>query len=67
MAHCYGVFAATLEVRPTNEAALCLYRSFGFATEGVRTGYYTDTQEDALLMWKRDVADLTVTEEDCCN
>jgi ribosomal-protein-alanine N-acetyltransferase len=41
---------ATLEVRGGNEAAVALYLSTGFRVVGVRPGYYTDNQEDALLM-----------------
>ena len=41
-----------LEVRPSNEAAIALYRSAGFAEVGVRRGYYQDASgsEDALVM-----------------
>jgi len=39
-----------LEVRQSNEAAIRLYQSVGFATTGVRRGYYSDTGEDALEM-----------------
>ena len=42
----------TLEVRVSNEAAIELYRSFGFVATGVRRGYYSDNREDALIMWK---------------
>ncbi len=45
-----GAFTATLEVRPSNEAALKLYRCFGFEVVGRRPRYYQDNQEDALLM-----------------
>lgn len=38
-----------LEVRAGNEAALALYRSFGFRVNGRRRRYYDDG-EDALLM-----------------
>jgi [ribosomal protein S18]-alanine N-acetyltransferase len=37
-----------LEVRPSNAAARALYEALGFATTGLRRGYYGD--EDALLM-----------------
>jgi ribosomal-protein-alanine N-acetyltransferase len=50
----------TLEVRTSNEAAISLYRRFGFAPAGVRPGYYTDadgTKTDALVMWIHDVDD----------
>jgi len=39
-----------LEVRRSNEGAISLYRSLGFETTGVRRGYYSDTDEDALEM-----------------
>ena len=41
---------ATLEVRKSNEAALSLYRSFGFRPVGVRPNYYSDEREDAIVM-----------------
>ena len=47
----------TLEVRPTNEAAIALYERFGFEASGVRRGYYTDNREDALIMWKDPIAE----------
>ncbi|MFM8238410.1 MAG: ribosomal protein S18-alanine N-acetyltransferase [Actinomycetota bacterium] len=50
-----GATGCTLEVRLSNHAAQDLYRRFGFAAEGVRTGYYADTGEDALVMWVRDI------------
>jgi ribosomal-protein-alanine N-acetyltransferase len=42
-----------LEVRSSNRAALCLYRSMGFQREGVRPSYYVDNQEDAVIMTLR--------------
>ena len=41
-----------LEVRPSNTAALALYRSVGFAAIGVRRGYYQNASgnEDAMMM-----------------
>lgn len=41
-----------LEVRPSNTAAVALYRSTGFAEVGLRRGYYRDASgsEDALVM-----------------
>jgi ribosomal-protein-alanine N-acetyltransferase len=44
-----GARVVWLEVRPSNQAALALYQSFGFAEVGVRPGYYTDNGEDALI------------------
>ncbi|MDR1737182.1 MAG: ribosomal protein S18-alanine N-acetyltransferase [Oscillospiraceae bacterium] len=40
----------TLEVRRSNLAAQALYAGAGFATAGVRPGYYRSPDEDALLM-----------------
>jgi len=42
----------TLEVRVSNDSAIRLYERLGFKSRGVRRGYYTDNQEDALIMWK---------------
>lgn len=39
-----------LEVRPSNESAIRLYRRTGFRWMGVRKGYYTDTGEDAIVL-----------------
>lgn len=41
----------TLEVRVSNETAQALYRKYGFKPAGVRHRYYSDNQEDALIMW----------------
>jgi ribosomal-protein-alanine N-acetyltransferase len=43
----------TLEVRVTNEAAQSLYRKYGFTVHGTRKRYYSDNNEDALIMWSR--------------
>ena len=40
----------TLEVRRTNEAARELYRKLGFTPRGVRPRYYSDNNEDAVIM-----------------
>jgi [ribosomal protein S18]-alanine N-acetyltransferase len=42
----------TLEVRPSNEAAIAMYERFGFRRAGMRRGYYHDNKEDALIMWR---------------
>jgi len=42
----------TLEVRPTNRAAIALYERFGFRSAGTRRRYYQDNGEDALIMWR---------------
>ena len=40
----------TLEVRPTNEAAIALYQRFGFEEVGRRRNYYDLPKEDALIL-----------------
>ena len=42
----------SLEVRISNLPAQKLYESFGFMQVNVRKGYYSDNQEDALLLVK---------------
>jgi ribosomal-protein-alanine N-acetyltransferase len=42
----------TLEVRPTNSAAIALYERFGFLAAGTRPRYYQDNGEDAVIMWR---------------
>ena len=41
----------TLEVRVSNEAAKGFYRKLGFEARGVRPKYYSDNNEDAVIMW----------------
>ena len=43
---------ATLEVKPSNQAALSLYQKLGFTEAGRRRRYYKDTGEDALILWR---------------
>ncbi len=47
----FGSAKMTLEVRVSNEVAQGLYRKFGFEPAGIRPGYYSDNNEDALIMW----------------
>jgi ribosomal-protein-alanine N-acetyltransferase len=47
-----GGLQLTLEVRPTNRAAITLYERFGFRSAGTRPRYYQDNGEDALIMWR---------------
>lgn len=47
-----GLERATLEVGASNSAALSLYQKYGFKTAGRRRGYYKDTGEDALILWR---------------
>ncbi|HVC32193.1 MAG TPA: ribosomal protein S18-alanine N-acetyltransferase [Chloroflexota bacterium] len=46
-----GARRATLEVRASNYSAQALYRKYGFHEEGTRRRYYSDNNEDALIMW----------------
>lgn len=48
-----GLAAMTLEVRVSNEAAIKLYEKMGFKSVGIRPKYYSDNNEDAIIMWKR--------------
>jgi ribosomal-protein-alanine N-acetyltransferase len=47
-----GVSRATLEVRPSNQPALELYKRLGFTVAAVRPRYYTHPEEDALILWR---------------
>ena len=40
----------TLEVRPSNAAAIALYTRFGFREAGRRWNYYDLPREDALIL-----------------
>ena len=42
----------TLEVRVSNATAIRLYERLGFASHGLRPGYYSDNGEDAIVMWR---------------
>jgi ribosomal-protein-alanine N-acetyltransferase len=52
MARARNMRRVFLEVRPSNVAAIALYRSAGFKEIGVRRGYYqnANASEDALVM-----------------
>ena len=56
--HCLELFCNSgtkkvfLEVRESNHAARALYTKFGFKPIGLRKGYYTDTREDAIVMFR---------------
>jgi ribosomal-protein-alanine N-acetyltransferase len=45
-----GAREATLEVRPSNIPARRLYEKYGFRHMGLRTRYYSDNNEDALIL-----------------
>ena len=46
-----GAERATLEVRVTNLPAQDLYKKLGFITVAIRKRFYSDTGEDAYVMW----------------
>ena len=45
-----GTRRGLLEVRESNQAAQALYKKFGFTVYGRRKSYYTNPDEDAILM-----------------
>jgi ribosomal-protein-alanine N-acetyltransferase len=53
-----GAQKLTLEVRPSNAGAQNLYAGLGFVARGRRKRYYSDTGEDAIIMWLDDITDL---------
>jgi ribosomal-protein-alanine N-acetyltransferase len=53
---------ATLEVRLSNLAARRLYEKYGFRPVGIRPRYYSDNQEDALIMTTEPLATLAMRE-----
>jgi ribosomal-protein-alanine N-acetyltransferase len=48
-----GVHTTYLEVRVSNAPARHLYQKMGFQQIGFRKGYYSDPEEDAIVMAKR--------------
>lgn len=46
----FGQEVVTLEVRASNDAARRLYEKYGFENVGRRVRYYTDNNEDAIIM-----------------
>ena len=50
MAHNEGAESVSLEVRPSNTAAIALYSSMGFEEVGLRKNFYRDPVEDALIL-----------------
>jgi ribosomal-protein-alanine N-acetyltransferase len=50
----------TLEVRASNLAAQRLYEKYGFRPAGVRRRYYSDNNEDAIIMWTDRLKDRSV-------
>lgn len=52
-----GARRATLEVRQSNDTARLLYEHFGFTVAGVRRAYYSKPVEDALVLWRENLAE----------
>ncbi len=52
----------TLEVRVSNLAAQKLYAKYGFSRAGIRRHYYSDNNEDALIMWTDRLRESSVRE-----
>lgn len=50
-----GIRRATLEVRQSNTIAQKLYDKYGFTAAAIRQGYYTDNNENAVVMWVDDL------------
>ena len=51
-----GTRRTMLEVRRSNVPAQELYQRFGFTVSGVRSKYYTNPPEDALVLWREEPA-----------
>ncbi len=47
-----GAERATLEVRRSNGPAIALYERLGFTVCATRPRYYTNPDEDALILWR---------------
>jgi len=55
--------AMTLEVRESNIIAQNLYFSLGFEKAGLRKRYYSDTGENALVLWNNSLKEIIGKEE----
>ncbi len=50
-----GAERMTLEVREFNFKAQNLYAKLGFKKVGIRKRYYSDTGENAFILWNNDI------------
>lgn len=50
-----NIQSMTLEVRKSNIIAKNLYKKYGFVEYGVRPRYYSDNNEDAVIMWRTNI------------
>jgi [ribosomal protein S18]-alanine N-acetyltransferase len=57
-----GADLVTLEVRVGNSVAQNLYHKYGFSVRGRRKRYYTDNNEDALIMTTESIRDASYQE-----
>ncbi len=62
----FGAEMMTLEVREHNTVAQRMYDEMDFLQQGRRKRYYTDTGEDALLLWNRNILQ-TIKNNACLN
>ena len=60
----FGAEMMTLEVREHNTVAQRMYAGMDFLQQGRRKRYYSDTGEDALLLWNRNMLD-TIEKNAC--
>lgn len=63
IAYQIGARWVTLEVRVSNHPAQALYRKYGFREAGMRHRYYSDNQEDALIMWTEEINSSAYTQK----
>ena len=54
-----GANLVTLEVRVSNLGAQQLYQKYGFSVTGLRKSYYSDNNEDALIMTTEPIGSAT--------
>ncbi len=59
-----GADKMTLEVRESNAVARRLYQTLDFEQNGRRPRYYSDTGEDALLLWNMNIKQTIMTERE---
>ncbi|MCH5279325.1 MAG: ribosomal protein S18-alanine N-acetyltransferase [Christensenellaceae bacterium] len=52
-----GANCMTLEVRENNHNAQRIYAALGFKYVGLRRKYYSDTGENALILWNESIVD----------
>ena len=50
-----GATRATLEVRQSNKVAQALYHKYGFLDVAQRKAYYSDNNENAIIMWAEEL------------